>query len=154
FFLFLGYYISSCLALLVSVRKKVRRAPRRWPRAGGVCQLCEYDLAGLPAGAPCPECGVRFPTIARERLLVVHPVRLRQWWFTLIGLALGFLLPWPVAYVLLFPAYRAEGFSLEQALHCIPIRELGPNGQGPGLQMWPFMAAVAAAPLAILCGSP
>lgn len=34
------------------------RAARRTLRARrGLCTRCAYDLKGLPAGSPCPECG-------------------------------------------------------------------------------------------------
>lgn len=80
---------------------------------------------------------------------MVHPFRFRQWRFTLLGLCAAVVLPWPMAYWPLILAYRSEGFTLAQALHCIPIRELRPDGPGPGAQTWPFMVTVALSPLLI-----
>ena len=40
---------------IASKRKPIRLGP-------GCCRLCWYDLQGLPADAPCPECGATIPT--------------------------------------------------------------------------------------------
>jgi hypothetical protein len=52
---------------------------------------------------------------------MVHPLRLRQWALTFLGFAGAVLLSWPLAYAQLVLAYRAEGFTTEQALRCIPL---------------------------------
>jgi hypothetical protein len=155
FFLALSYHAFSSIFLLASVRRRIppaRMSPGRpglLDKTPGRCERCDYDLAGLPTDAPCPECGARHATRTRPRLLMVHPFRLRQWRFTLIGLVAAIVLPWPMAYWPLILAYRSEGFTLAQALHCIPIRELRPDGPGPGAQTWPFMLTAAVSPLFI-----
>ncbi|HYD02084.1 MAG TPA: hypothetical protein VEB22_12730 [Phycisphaerales bacterium] len=40
-------------ALWASHLRRQREAQRH------ACSVCRYDLRGLPAGAPCPECGAR-----------------------------------------------------------------------------------------------
>lgn len=44
---------SAAAAPLVFAPTLVRRLRRR----PGACPACRYDLRGLPAGSPCPECG-------------------------------------------------------------------------------------------------
>lgn len=44
-------FLLSGTALAFSARRSIRRARI------GLCPTCRYDLRGLPAPAPCPECG-------------------------------------------------------------------------------------------------
>ncbi|CAG0975396.1 hypothetical protein PHYC_01472 [Phycisphaerales bacterium] len=152
FILVTGYSLASCLFLLASVRRRYVSRATFWrgdevAYSDGRCGRCRYDLSGLPYGAHCPECGAS-PLLQRRRVLAVHPFRLRQWRFTLIGFVLALLVRQPLAYLHLRLAYHIEGFSLEQTLRAIPVRAR--NGiEGPGPEAWPFFAAVALAPLAI-----
>jgi len=140
------YYLCSSIALLASIRRRHRR-----PSApAGLCFKCRYELAGLRSGVPCPECGARDVVRQWPRILMVHPARMKQWVFTLIGVLMCTMLSWPLAFALLWIAYQVEGFSATQAMHCIPLRELGPHDSALVNEVVPFLVSVAAAPLLIL----
>jgi hypothetical protein len=49
------FMAGACWALLHGPRA-IRRSHRR---RRGLCVQCRYDLRGLPAGSPCPECGLK-----------------------------------------------------------------------------------------------
>ena len=58
------YQLLSILSMLV-LAVSGRGLDRLWyPKGEGRCQGCAYDLAGLPEGMPCPECGRRAPGAA------------------------------------------------------------------------------------------
>lgn len=68
-----------CLVDYVSPRRAVRAA-RRWPSH---CERCGYTLAGLPARAHCPECGLRGGRRCRKgeiRRLTIKARRHCGWW--------------------------------------------------------------------------
>lgn len=51
-----GFLISlACLAAGIGLTLQHHARLRRPLR--GRCYACNYDLSGLPVGAPCPECG-------------------------------------------------------------------------------------------------
>jgi hypothetical protein len=109
--------------------------------ATGLCGACGYDLAGLPEGSCCPECGsVMLGFTKARRVVRLKRERLPAWLLgvgVIFGAAcLGVRLPEEI----LVHVYRAEGFSEETARHAIPIRELR---QGP----WPLLG-----PLWTACG--
>lgn len=54
------------------------------------CAGCQYDLAGLPWGAPCPECGYRAPTTyPTTALREAHPRFIRSTRNQLFGLIIA-----------------------------------------------------------------
>ncbi len=75
---------------------------RRWRRRGaGLCQKCRYNLAGLPAGALCPECGTPGPRPPTPGELASLRARGRLKLSIAVGLTVTLLLAWPIPLVLL-----------------------------------------------------
>jgi predicted RNA-binding Zn-ribbon protein involved in translation (DUF1610 family) len=140
---FAAYYACSSLVLLACVRRRTRR------QTPGECACCGYDLSAHGPSALCPECGAQGLDRDCKRMLIVHPVLLRRWSFSLIGLVLGAIAPATIGYLLLVLAYRSEGFTVAQAVHAIPIREFR---HGPVLieELRPLVASTVLAPFLTL----
>mgnify|MGYP006434195335 CR=1 FL=1 len=52
------WYAAAAVTYAASIMLRAARLPNVWAPAGE-CASCRYDLTGLPADAPCPECGVQ-----------------------------------------------------------------------------------------------
>src|SRR3982750_2935308 len=52
----LGFMILGFVCLTEAVRRGMKLANAAPPTGSGACPSCNYDLSGLPPGAPCPEC--------------------------------------------------------------------------------------------------
>jgi hypothetical protein len=139
------FYVIALFCACLGVR---RLAPI--PRTSPTCSRCDYDLAGLSAGAPCPECGTPEPgvrltpeqtelalTRSRQPSIIVASV--------LIFILFAYLAE-PLAVELLVDSYVRDGFLASSARNAIRLRELARTS--PAAILFPLASAVVAFPLA------
>lgn len=120
------------------------------PETSPTCYRCAYDLAGLSAGAPCPECGTPEPgvrltpeqtelalTRSRQPSIIVASV--------LVFIVFAYFAE-PLAVELLVDSYTRDGFLASSARNAIRLRELARTP--PSAILFPLASAVIAFPLA------
>lgn len=114
----LGWLVLLFFVTIIVLLASAEEQPTHWrPKGFGRCQGCAYDLAGLPAEAPCPECGRESPgaPVPRVGRTVLRPLVCRRVGFTICMGTLAAATMAPVihlahvlSYVLQLKGYRPD----------------------------------------------
>jgi hypothetical protein len=144
-----GYVL---LYFLVSGCVLAESGPPLAGKATGRCDKCQYELAGLPQDAPCPECGSMEREVKGAQA-TIDPARRARWLPTLGVFLVVLFFQYQLAQGVLILSYLRDHFSTASALTAMRMRELNVDGAGPMGVLLPLGAVISFTPLTALCRS-
>jgi hypothetical protein len=138
--LFIAVMLATC------VRTEARSQSIRIDTPG-VCFECRYDLSGLSASTPCPECGA--PQTEHTRTMKWTAFELAEpqlrWSLWMLPLLVLYLVTMHAAAErLVIASYQAQGYGIQVARHVATRNEL--ELMSTDAILWPIAVAVGISP--------